>query len=364
MQVNVHVHVRARAGFAADAFEFIRDVDVVEPLAGVRMKLLQLGRDDRAGEVVRHQAADDPGLDDVLAHAREARPGRLEVHRQHVAGGDAVFHHLDETDIRGEDGEHLGAVDTGQEERGVGHLAQNRKELGSEHVAVARHHRDQHTVRAAELVAILEERAHVLVLERHQLGEAGVDPQPRREPAHRDGGEQERRNHEAAAGEQELLDASRQWHARDTGTLSRQSRDRRRCVTAQRPDPPFRRNDGRRTWSSPLDHLRARRTASGRAMPHQHCRPRTSDPPRRTPVPRNPAVAVITANELGQLSLRVAYGNSHRAGSRMKGGCAPHHGLSCGPSGRGIGSPKGLPRDTSTWTPRPTSRGYSSSTRR
>ena len=86
VQVHVDVHAGARGGVATDAFELAGDVDVVEPFPGVGVNLLQLCRDDRAGEVVRHQAADDSGLDDVLSHARETRLRRLEVRRQHVSG--------------------------------------------------------------------------------------------------------------------------------------------------------------------------------------------------------------------------------------------------------------------------------------
>ena len=198
----MHVHIRLRAlRLPADPLKLLRNFDVVEALAGVRVKLLQLGAHDRAAEVVRHQSPDDAGLDDVLANPREAGLVGLEVHRQHVAGRDAVLHHLDEAHVRGEDGEHLGAVHSGQEEGRVGHLPQHREELGSEHVAVARHHRDDHAVRAPELLAILEKGLHVLVLERHELGEAGVDAQPGGEPTHRESDDREHRDHETAPGE-------------------------------------------------------------------------------------------------------------------------------------------------------------------
>ena len=226
----MHVHIRTRARVAADAIELARDLDVVEPLAGVRMKLLQLGGDDRSSEIVRHQAADDAGLDDVLAHPRKAGLGRLEVRRHHVAGADAVLHHLDEAHVRSDDGEDLGPVDTGQEEHRVGHLAQRGEELRGEHVAAARHQRDHHAVRAAELVAMLEEGPHVLVLDRHQLGESGIDPQPRREPPHRQGDEHERREHEAAPGEQQSFDAIRHKNARRIRPLAVKCRGKSRSV--------------------------------------------------------------------------------------------------------------------------------------
>ena len=111
--------------------------------------------------------------------------GGLEVRRQHVAGGDPVLHHLDEAHVGGEERVHLGPIDPRQEEHRVGHLPERGEEPGCEHVAVARHHRDEHPVGAAELVAILEEGPHVLVLDRHQLGEPGIDlePGPRATPS-------------------------------------------------------------------------------------------------------------------------------------------------------------------------------------
>ena len=238
------IDIRVRTGLAADAFELVRDVDVVEPLAGVRVELLKLRGDNRAGEVVRHQAPHDAGLDDVLAHPREAGFGGLEVRRQHVAGGDAVLHHFDVANVRSEDREDLGAVDAGQEERRVRHLAQGGEELGREHVAVARHHRDHHAVRAAELLAILKEGLHVLVLDRHQLGEAGIDPQPGREPPHRQGGEHERREHEAAAGEQQFFDAVGHWSVRGIGPPSGSPFRKARRVVSCLMDSRIRGNDG------------------------------------------------------------------------------------------------------------------------
>ena len=62
-------------------------------------------------------------------------------------------------------------------------------------------------VRAPELVAVREEGLHVLVPERHLLGEAGIDPESGGKPRHRQGDERERREHEAAAGEQKVLGA-------------------------------------------------------------------------------------------------------------------------------------------------------------
>ena len=171
------------------------------------MELLQLRADYRAAEIVRDQTPHDAGLDDVLPHPCESGLGGLEVHRQHVPGRDAVFHHFDEAHVGGEDGKDLGPVHSGKEEGRVGHLAKHREELRREHVAISRHERDDHPIRAAELVAVLEESAHVLVLERHQLGESRVDPESRREPGHREGGQREGRDHQAAAAKEQTLEA-------------------------------------------------------------------------------------------------------------------------------------------------------------
>ena len=195
--------VAARLG--ADAFELRGDVEVVELRPGVGIEFLQLGADQGAGEVAGDQTPDDAGLDDVLAHLRQTFFRRLEIRRQHVAAHQAVLDHLDEAHVGGEDGIDLGAIDAGQEEHRVRHLAQQGEELGREHIAVARHHRHGHAVGAAEFVAIFEEGLHVLVFDWQQLGEAGVHAQPGGQPRqrhrrHREDGE----GHNAAAEDQTI----------------------------------------------------------------------------------------------------------------------------------------------------------------
>ena len=243
VQIDVNIHVCVCAGLAADALKLVCNLDVVEPLAAVRMELLKLGGDDGAGEVVRHQATDDAGLDDVLPHPGKAGLGRLEVRRKDVAGGDAVLHHLDVAHVRRQDGEDLSPVDTGKEEHLVGHLAQRGEETGREHVAVPRHDRDQHPIRAAELLAVLEEGLHVLVLDRHQLGETGVDSQTRREPPHCQGGQHEYRQHEGSPGEEQSFDVSSHTGSpgvspRDAGRRTHRSAARRRPRAAAQPISP------------------------------------------------------------------------------------------------------------------------------
>ena len=172
----MRVHGTARLRLAADLLELARHLDVVEPLTGIGMELLQPAAHDGAGEIVGHQAADDAGLDGVLAHPGQARLGGPEVRRQHVAGNDAVLHHLDVAHVGSEDGEDLGPVDPGQEEHRVRYLLQHGEELGGEHVALRCRERDHHPVRVAERLPVLEEGLHVLVLEGHQLEEAGIHP--------------------------------------------------------------------------------------------------------------------------------------------------------------------------------------------
>ena len=123
-----------------------------------------------------------------------------------LPGHDAVLDHLDEADVRREDRVHLRPIHARQKEHCVGHLTQRGEEPGREHVVIAGHHRDQHAIRAAELLAILEEGLHVFVLDWHQLGEAGIDPQPCRQPPHRQGDEHERCQHETASVEQQIFD--------------------------------------------------------------------------------------------------------------------------------------------------------------
>ena len=51
--------------------EGVGDGDEVELLPGRRVELEELGADDRPREVVRHEPADDAGLQDVAAHVGE-----------------------------------------------------------------------------------------------------------------------------------------------------------------------------------------------------------------------------------------------------------------------------------------------------
>ena len=68
-----------------------------------------------------------------------------------------------------------------------------------------------------ELVPILDEGPHVLVLDRHELGESGIDPKPGSQPPHRQGDEHERRNHQTPASKQELFDSSGHENVRENG---------------------------------------------------------------------------------------------------------------------------------------------------
>jgi hypothetical protein len=73
------------------------------------------------------------------------------------------------------------------------HGLQLRERLGIEDVAVARPHRDQHLVRAAEVLLVLEERLHVRMLERQHLGEARLHFEARRRRGEQQRDEQPRR---------------------------------------------------------------------------------------------------------------------------------------------------------------------------
>ena len=184
-------------------------MEVVELLPGVGIKFLQLGTHQGAGEVVGNQAADDAGLDDVLAHLCQAFVGWFEIPRQNIAAHQAVLDHLDKAHVGGKDGIDLRAVNARQEENGVGDLAQQGEKFGREHVAVTCHHRHGHAVGAAELFTVFEEGMHVIVLDRQKLRETGVHAQPRGQPGqhHRDHYEEGERQ-EAAAEDQTVDECS------------------------------------------------------------------------------------------------------------------------------------------------------------
>ena len=85
--------------------------------------------------------------------------------------------------------------------------------------------------------------SHVLVLDRHQLGEAGIDAQSGCEPCHRQGGEREYRQHDAATGEEQPFDAVRHGRIRglSRATVARRtlrSGARRRPTASARPRSP------------------------------------------------------------------------------------------------------------------------------
>ena len=145
----------AGLGFAADDLERARDFKIIEPFAGVGVKLLKPRAHERAGKIVRHQPAHDARLDDVLAHPCETGPGRLEIRGQHVAGDDAVFDHLVEAHVRRHHRIDLGAIDPRHEKYGVVHLLKQGEELRREDVSLARHQRHRHAVSTPERGAML-----------------------------------------------------------------------------------------------------------------------------------------------------------------------------------------------------------------
>ncbi len=151
-----------------------------------------------------------------------SRPSRrrLEVVGDDVAGGDAVLDHFGVAHVGREQRLHPAAVDPGQEEDLVGHVLQHLEELRREHVAVSGHHRHQHPVGAAELLLVLKERRHVRVLERQQLGEAGVDAQARGRPAEQSRRQDEETDHHGAVAEDQLFEAvAERWASPSAGQL-------------------------------------------------------------------------------------------------------------------------------------------------
>ena len=208
VHVDIHVHARIRARLSTDPFELVRDFYVVEALAGVRVKLLQLGADD--SHRWKSFATRRPTIPALMMFSRtRAKPASLGSKSTGKTSPAAMPSSTTsmKRHVGSEDREDLGPIHAGQEEGRVGHFPQAREELGGEHVSVPRHQRDDHPIRAAELVAVLEEGLHVLVLERHQLGEAGIDAQTRGEPGHGQGDDREDRDDETAAGEEQVLEA-------------------------------------------------------------------------------------------------------------------------------------------------------------
>ena len=184
--------------------------DVIDRRARLGIRVHQLRAHHRAGEVVRDQAPDDAGLEDVLAHAREPLGVRLEVRGDHVAGLDAALDDLGVARVRRPQRLHARAVHALDEEDLVGRDLQRLEELRREHVAVARDDRDQQPVGAAELLLVVEVGADVLVLERQLLVEVRVELEARhRDPAQRDRDEREDREDDRAVPEDVGLEPGR-----------------------------------------------------------------------------------------------------------------------------------------------------------
>ena len=132
------------------AFESVRHLDGIDGFAG-GVLLEHDGRDQRAREIVGHQAAADAGLEDVFAHLRQRFGRGHELRVDHVAGLDAVLDHFHVAHVGREQRLHAAAVDAVHDQHFVGGLLERVEEPRREHVAVARDQRDQHAVRAAEL---------------------------------------------------------------------------------------------------------------------------------------------------------------------------------------------------------------------
>jgi hypothetical protein len=151
-------------------------VEIVETLAGHRIALDQLGGDQGGGEVVGDQSTHQVGLEDVLSDAGEACRGGAESGGHDIAADEAALDHLDEADVRGEQGADGAPIDARKEEHGVAHLLQGLEEGRREDVAVPRPHGDQQPVGATELTAVVQIVGGVGVILWQKLVEAGVDP--------------------------------------------------------------------------------------------------------------------------------------------------------------------------------------------
>jgi hypothetical protein len=182
-------------GFHAlpDGLQFRGNVNVIEFLSGLRIDLEQLGADNGAGEVVRHQLAEPAGLDDVFADLREAGRGRGEICGHDVAAREAILDDLDITHVGGEQRLDLGAIHPGEERGLIRDLFQLGEKLRREDVAFAHDEGDEHAVRAAELALVFGEGLDVGMIGRQRLvetrvhaqvgGMPGHDCRQRREPA-------------------------------------------------------------------------------------------------------------------------------------------------------------------------------------
>ena len=194
---------------APDVFlEAPRDFEVIEFFLGVRIEFQECRADERAGEIVGDQPAHEAGLENVLADFLEDFRFRLEIGRDDRAALNAVFHDLQVAGIGREQRRHPRPVHAGDEEYGVGGLLQRLEELRIEHVAVFGDQRHEDPVSAPELVEVLDEGLHVLVLQRQLLRESGIDAQlGRGRVSQKQGNEQEDADDDRLVVENEGLDA-------------------------------------------------------------------------------------------------------------------------------------------------------------
>ena len=173
------VHVDLRIGvLRADGFEPLRDLEIIESPAGVRIGFEQFAHDEGAMQIVRDQTPDFVRAQHIGAHAGHVRRCARVIGRHDVAAREARFDDLDVARIRREQGAHRRPVDAGHEEDRIGRIAQLGKESGVEHFAVALDQGYEHPVRTTEGRAVLREGLHVRVRERHHLVEARIDAQP------------------------------------------------------------------------------------------------------------------------------------------------------------------------------------------
>ncbi|MNF67425.1 hypothetical protein D3C84_492400 [compost metagenome] len=186
-----------------DRLELLRHRRIVEPLAGLRIDLQQVGLDHGRAQVVGHQLADLAGLGNVGADLGEAGRVGFEARGHHDIAGETRLGDFDVTHVGGEQRADAAAVHTRGEEHLIGDLAQNRQELGV--VEVARPfpmHADHDAVGAGKGRAVLLERRHVGMRKRDQLVEARVEPGVERRGAEADGQRQEQQAQGQAPGDQ------------------------------------------------------------------------------------------------------------------------------------------------------------------
>ncbi|MNF81408.1 hypothetical protein D3C84_636800 [compost metagenome] len=164
---------------------------VVDALAGGRVLVEQRHDQHARLEVAGHQAADDAGAVDVLAHLLDIGGRALITVGHYRATLKALFGDFGPAHGRGPEGFHPGAVDAFGEEQFIVDLLEHVQVFGVENVALGvLHHHAHRIAQAAQRVAVLEEVLNVRLALRDHFFEARAQLQTgRRHVAQHQGGQ-------------------------------------------------------------------------------------------------------------------------------------------------------------------------------